>query len=143
MVCSAPASAQFAAGEAELLRCLDIMLMVTSLRCRHGQDDFQPEYRRFSSRHLATMNSAGRELHAYYSLRHGESRAGRHLDQLSTGMANRYGQGHPWLECSDLRAATSRLAATDSRSELLVAAREMLEDRPARGAVTLVARYTE
>lgn len=141
IVWSAPASAQATGGEAELLRRLDIMLMVTSLRCRHGSDDFQPEYRRFSARHLSTMNAAGRELHAQYALRHGERGAGRQVDHLSTGMANHYGRGHPWLECRDLRAITRNLAETDNRSELLGAAREYLEDHP-RQADRLVARYS-
>ena len=48
LVASAPVQAQACWGPqavaAAKLRNLDIMLMVTALRCRKGADDFQPDY---------------------------------------------------------------------------------------------------
>lgn len=134
-----PAAAQSWDSEAEALRRLDIMLMVTSLRCRMGADDFQTEYQRFTAHHRATLNQASRELSAGYALRLGERAARRRLDTISTTMANQYGQGHPWLDCAALHEATRQLAQGGDRRTLLAAAGELLGAGPVQG--TLVARY--
>lgn len=135
-----PASAQDGALAAEKLRRLDIMLMVTSLRCRGSEADFLGDYHRFAARHLDVMNNAGRQLQAHYSITHGAAGANRALDDISTGMANRYGRGHPWLECDDLRQVAQELAAVHSREDLLAAADHLLADHPAQRD-TLVAGY--
>ena len=126
-----PAGAQDAGSEAEALRQLDIMLMVTSLRCRFGEADFRADYNRFAAQHLAIMNQAGEELRLAY--------AGRRLDALQTGIANRYGTGHPWLDCAGLQQVTRNLAEAEGRQVLLAAADELLGDAPARSG--LVASY--
>jgi type II secretory pathway component PulF len=133
--------AQSAYDEAEMLRKLDIMLMVSALRCRSGDDDFQADYNAFSARHLATMNQAGRQLRAGVASRQGERAAARYLDRISTSMANSYGQGHPWMNCAELANATRDLARSGSRVELLAAADELLASSPRRDG--LVARYGE
>ena len=97
--------------EAENIRKLDIMLMVTSLRCRMGSDDFQPHYRKFSAAHLSTLNGAAKSLESGLVKRHGAKGAKRALDRISVGMANQYGQGHPWLECGELKKITADLDA--------------------------------
>jgi hypothetical protein len=139
MFSALPAAAQAATSEAEQLRQLDIMLMVTALRCRTDADDFQADYNRFSARHLATMNAAARELRANYGT---GQQAVRRLDRLSTTIANRFGQGHPWLECGQLRAVTRDLADSTGRQVLLSAARDLLADGAPRRD-TLVARWGE
>jgi hypothetical protein len=136
-----PVAAQSLDQEAEALRRLDIMLMVTSLRCRFGADDFLADYQRFTARHLPTLNAASRQMNAGYALRHGERAARRHLDTISTMMANEYGQGHPWLDCAALGVATRRLTASAHRSELVTAAQEMLAAAPSPARATLVAGY--
>ena len=123
--------AQSMPSEAEQLRRLDIMLMVTSLRCRYGEDDFRPEYNAFTARHLATLNEAGRALQ--------RGRGVRSLDTISTTMANRYGTGHPWLDCAQLRGVVQQLSETGDRRQLLAAANELLADGPRRA--DLVAAY--
>ena len=74
--------------EAEQIRKLDIMLMVTSLRCRMGKDDFQPHYRKFSAAHLTALNDAAKTLENGLVARHGRKGAKRALDRISVGMAN-------------------------------------------------------
>lgn len=123
--------AQSMSNEAEQLRRLDIMLMVTSLRCRHGTDDFREQYNAFTARHLATLNEAGRTLQ--------RGRGVRSLDRISTTMANRYGTGHPWLDCGQLRGVAQQLSETRDRWQLLAAADELLADSPRR--TDLVAAY--
>jgi len=127
-----PNVAQADTSEAEQLRRLDIMLMVTSLRCRRGADDFQDDYYRFASRHVSTLRAASRDLSADHERRHGRRSARRYMDTMSTSMANRYGLGHPWMDCAELAEATRNLADTGDRRQLLVAAGELLAERPVR-----------
>lgn len=142
MLGAAPAAAQSVTSEAEQLRQLDIMLMVTALRCRNGSADFQSDYNRFAARHLDTMNRAARDLRAQYASGQSEVQARRRIDRLSTTIANRFGQGHPWLECGQLRQVTRDLADSSGRQVLLAAAAELLGDGASRRE-TLVARYGE
>ena len=125
------------AGEASQLRRLDIMLMVSSLRCRFGADNFQPDYARFSANHNPLMQEAFRTLQADYVARMGTARAKKALDTVSVGMANQYGQGHPWLGCAELKSMTQELAATRDRAHLVRVADEVLADRP---SATLASR---
>ena len=119
--------------EAEQIRKLDIMLMVTSLRCRMGKDDFQPHYRKFSAAHLTALNGAARTLENGLVARHGRKGAKRALDRISVGMANQYGQGHPWLECRDLKTITDDLSKSRAPADLTLAADELLASAPKRG----------
>jgi len=52
------------------------------------------------------------------------------LDTISVGMANHYGQGHPWLGCGELKAMARDLAGTADRSRLLAIADDVLRDSP-------------
>ncbi len=124
-------SAQVEMTSAEKIKKLDIMLMVSSLRCRNGPDNFRPAYQRFNTRHLNSLNGAHREVQTQLAMRHGHRGAKRVLDRLSVSMANQYGQGHPWMSCAELSAATIRLADTGGPAELLDAADHMLGHRPA------------
>lgn len=130
-----PTQAMFSQSEAEAVRKLDIMLMVSALRCRFGADDFQADYERFSARHLATLNAAYRSLHDGLARTHGVSRATRMLDDISVSMANRYGQGHPWLDCAQLKDVTRELADRGQGADLLSDAAYLLAERPSGGPV--------
>ena len=118
------------ASEAAALRKLDIMLMVSSLRCRFGADNFQSDYERFSAAQHATMQAAFVTLQADYTARMGPMGAKKALDTISVGMANHYGQGHPWLGCGELKAMARDLAGTADRSRLLAIADDVLRDSP-------------
>ena len=123
------ASAEADLKTAENIRKLDIMLMVTSLRCRTGKDDFQAEYRKFSAAHLSTLNLASRQMRTSLQAKHGNKGAMRQLDRLSVGMANEYGQGHPWLECGELKKVAQGLAKERDPTRLADAAGELLGKR--------------
>lgn len=118
------------ASDAAQLRKLDIMLMVSSLRCRFGADNFQRDYERFSTAQHATMQDAFATLQADYTSRMGPAGAKKALDTISVGMANHYGQGHPWLGCGELKAMARDLAGTADRSRLLATAQDVLRDTP-------------
>ncbi|QGN53742.1 S-adenosyl-L-homocysteine hydrolase [Novosphingobium sp. Gsoil 351] len=125
LVGTTPAQAQSCWGteavNAAKLRNLDIMLMVTALRCRMGPANFQPDYYRFSAAHQAELNVANGVLRAQFA-GGGAAAANRALDKMSTRIANSYGLGHPDLDCSELRKVTRDLATTRTRSALLDAA---------------------
>jgi len=136
---ASPAAAQSDVEAAEKLRRLDIMLMVTALRCRFGADDFRADYEAFSARHLDTLNAAGRRLTQALSARHGAQGAKRALDRLMTGMANSYGMGHPTLGCGQLKQVAHGLAY-DTRSDHLVAVADQLLGRQPNDSVFLLAQ---
>lgn len=132
---AAPAQGMYTASEAEAIRKLDIMLMVSSLRCRFGADNFQADYQRFSARHLATLNAANADMQASITRSHGPANAKKALDRLNVSMANAYGQGHPWMDCRQLKEATRSLADRQAGSDLLSDAYYLLAERPASGGV--------
>jgi hypothetical protein len=125
ILASAPASAAGMSG-AEKLRRLDIMLMVTSLRCRTTADNFQADYGQFTSNHIDELNAASDTLKLDYSARFGAAGANRAVDRLSVLMANSYGQGHPWLSCADLRMVAHNLANVHGTATLEEAADQLL-----------------
>ena len=126
MLLSFPAAAG-GVGQAEKIRRLDIMLMVTGLRCRTTKDNFQHEYGRFTTNHIGELNAAAHELRENYSDRSGPAKADRALDKLSVQMANQYGQGHPWLNCGQLKQVASTLADMRGLSPLVEAADDLLD----------------
>ena len=121
ILASAPASAAGMSG-AEKLRRLDIMLMVTSLRCRSTADNFQADYGQFTTNHLDELNAASDALKSDYSARFDAAGANRAVDRLSVMMANLYGQGHPWLGCGELRMVAHNLANVHGTATLEEAA---------------------
>jgi hypothetical protein len=140
LLAGSPAEAQARSLEsAEKLRRLDIMLMVTALRCRFGEDNFQDDYDAFATRHLAELNAAARTLTAELARRHGASGARRALDRMSTGIANGYGMGHPDLECAELKSATRDLA-NETDPAALVAAADRLIELPQESVLLLARR---
>lgn len=115
-------------SQAEKLRRLDIMLMVTGLRCRTGADNFQADYGRFTTRHLSALNAASNELKSDMARRYGAAGANRALDKLSVTMANQYGQGHPWLGCGQLKQVARGLADAQGTAPLVEAADQLLSE---------------
>jgi hypothetical protein len=114
-------------SKAEKLRRLDIMLMVTGLRCRTTADNFQVDYQRFTTNHIAELNQSARALRAELAVQ-GGGNADRALDRLSVTMANSYGQGHPWLSCRELKMVASGLADTRGEEALVAAADQLLDN---------------
>lgn len=114
-------------GSAEKLRKLDIMLMVTGLRCRKTADNFQPEYGRFTTNHIGELNAASNAMKAQIASKSGTAGANRALDRLSVTMANTYGNGHPWLDCAQLKQVTRHLAQAKGSAPLIAAADQLLE----------------
>ncbi|MDJ0644055.1 MAG: S-adenosyl-L-homocysteine hydrolase [Erythrobacter sp.] len=123
-----PAVAQ--SDSAISIRKLDIMLMVTSLRCRHGEHDFRADYRRFTATHLKSLNAAHKRLRSELVARHGAKGSKRAMDRMGVSMANLYGLGHPWLDCAELKATAQDLSAMRDESALYEAAKRLLAAEP-------------
>lgn len=117
-------------SNAENIRKLNIMLMVTSLRCRSGEHDFQAEYQRFTTTHLANLNRAGGHLRRDLQARLGAKGSKRALDRIGVGIANSYGDGHPWMDCAELKNAVTILCEESGPQHLSVAASELLAIEP-------------
>jgi hypothetical protein len=109
-------------GQAAKVRKLEMMLMVGSLRCRFGADNFQPDYERFKDTHRGALDSAYQELKADYARQFGAKQGELALDRLSVGFANTYGEKHPWLGCGELKAITQDLASNTDRTQLVAVA---------------------
>jgi len=112
------------------IRKLDMMLMVTSLRCRFGADNFQADYERLKVRQRQNFKLASERVLGDMTRRMGRKNAINSYDRMSTGMANEYGTGHPWLTCNQLKRETQALAATGDMASLDSAARELLARQP-------------
>ncbi|UAB76917.1 S-adenosyl-L-homocysteine hydrolase [Erythrobacter sp. SCSIO 43205] len=126
-----PASANSGFEDAHSLRSLDIMLMVTSLRCRTSAHDFQSDYHRFSAANLKHLNSASDRLKRSFRASYGESNPARALDRMGVKIANSYGDGHPWLSCAQLKEVTQTLAQNTDAQSLVANARYLLSaERP-------------
>lgn len=144
MMATTPVSAQGCwnnhAIDAAKVRNLDIMLMVTGLRCRMGPDNFQPDYYKFSSHHMAELNAANGLLRAQLHGA-GTKAADRALDRMSVTIANSYGTGHPELSCKELRRVTRDLASSKMRGGLVEAANALVGDPviPGKACATRVA----
>lgn len=133
---AAPVSAQLAlpaaapATSASDLRELDVMLMVSALRCRFGADDFMAEYSQFAAQHRETLGRANASLLADLAAAHGAKGAANELDRISIRLANRYGNGHPWLDCAQLRQVTRDLAMSSDAELLTLEARRLVGSEP-------------
>lgn len=139
MAVAAPAQAS-SPGDAEKLRRLDIMLMVTGLRCRNGVHDFQADFQNFEAAHLPALNGAAAQLRDGLAMRYGASGAERALDRISTVMANQYGAGHPWLECHELKIVAKSLAQMHGTEALIEAADQLLATSGTPAQLTWVRR---
>jgi len=91
------------------LRQLDVMLMVGSLQCRTGADDYRADYDRFLLRHRDYLGTANHLILDDISGRVGPLAAMDALDHASVRMANHYGM-HSTYGCHELKLVAISLA---------------------------------
>jgi hypothetical protein len=99
-----------AAQDAAKISNLNMMLMVTALRCRNGQDNFLAQYNKFVRANNALLGSQNSLIRAQFARTLGANGAEAALDKLATGYANSYGAGHPTMGCKELKALATRVA---------------------------------
>lgn len=121
---------------AERLHRLDIMLMVTALRCRTSRDDFTREYHRFAAQQLGTLDAAAVQLRDRLVVRYGPQAGEQAFERLGTRMANNYGGGHPWLGCRELKQVARNLAQVPGRATLEEAADQLVARHGTRLALS-------
>lgn len=129
-VATTPAAAQDEVAAATQVRNLDMMLMVTSLRCRFGSSDFRPEYQALRARHQLEIRNANQRVLSHLTSQMGRRAAVAAYDRMSTGMANQYGGGHPWLDCSALKDEVSALTQSPEPVPLRIVAGDWLAKEP-------------
>lgn len=101
------------AVEAAQIREFDIMLMVSALRCQVKGVDFVADYNRFVVGNKAVLVGANDQIRGHFNTAMGGKAALDAYDQMSTAMANRYGNGGVSDDCETLRAiATGATVAT-------------------------------
>jgi hypothetical protein len=123
------------------LRYLDVMLMVSALRCRTGADNFQEAYYDFLTAHRAELGRANHALLADFAARMGPARAPAEMDRTSVIIANHYGQDSG-VGCHELRMVTEGLAHSHEPGALQEAADALVAGAVADNAcrVTLASR---
>jgi hypothetical protein len=128
---AAQASACYSAASlpAAKLRHLDVMLMVSALRCRAGADNFQSDYEQFVDHNRGALSAANHAMLDDLAGRLGAARASAEMDKLSVMMANRYGSGLG-VGCHELRMIAQDLGASHEAAALADAA-EALVGEPA------------
>jgi hypothetical protein len=96
--------------DAARIKHLNMMLMVTGLRCRNGADNFLPDYNRFVSNNNGVLGTQNAVIRAHLAQTQGAKRAVSALDEMSIGMANKYGNGHSSMDCKELKSLAKKLA---------------------------------
>jgi hypothetical protein len=125
-----PAQACWNAAEqdAAKISSLNMLLMVSALRCRNGADNFLPEYNAFVKSNNSVLGSQNGLIRQQFSRSLGASRAELAADQLTVGFANHYGAGHETMGCSELKALTTDVSlSSHSVIELAALADQMVE----------------
>ena len=89
---------------------LNMMLLVTALRCRGGANNFLPEYNRFVVNNSQLLGNQGKLIKTHFSATYGVSSAEGALDRMSIGFANSYGTGHQNMDCLQLKVLAGQLA---------------------------------
>ena len=120
---AAQASACYSAASlpAAKLRHLDVMLMVASLRCRMGADNFQADYEQFVDHNRGVLSAANHAMLDELAGHMGAARASAEMDKLSVMMANHYGNG-TGVGCHELRMVAQDLGSTREPAALADAA---------------------
>ena len=127
--------------QAAKLRQLDVLLMVGSLRCRSGAQDYRAAYDRFLLRHRPLLGKVNQAILSEMRGKLGPVGALEALDQASVRMANHYGE-QASFGCADLGQVAAALA--DSGDEALPKAADVLvgEDVALEGCPVQVAAAT-
>lgn len=128
--------------QASKLRQLDVLLMVGSLRCRSGAQDYRAAYDRFLLRHRPMLGKVNQAILSEMRTKLGPAGALEALDQASVRMANHYGE-QTAFGCHDLGELTALLAqsgddALPKAADVLVGADTALEPCPVQVAAATI-----
>ena len=120
-----PAQACWTSSEVDAAKVanLNMMMMVSALRCRSGQDNFLAEYNSFVALNNGTIGAQNAAVRSHFARMDGNAMAERSMDRFIINIANHYGSGHKTLGCAELHRVAGALAQPghDGRSLLAIA----------------------
>ena len=99
------------AHNAVKIKHLTTMLMVTALRCRTEQSNFLAHYNKFVLKHNSLIGAQNALIRSNLRRTMGKRRAVSVSDNMSVGFANRYGNGHPTMNCAELSMFAQEMAS--------------------------------
>jgi hypothetical protein len=132
MIAAQPAQACWSDHEAQAASVanLNMMLMVTALRCRKGSDNFLAEYNRFVKSNNATLGAQNAIIKARFARLNGAQSAESAMDGFTIGLANSYGGGAATMDCRALKGMATDLASRGWDSIGLIAIAERRAGTP-------------
>jgi hypothetical protein len=126
--------------EAAKLANLNMMMMVSALRCRNGADNFLSEYNQFVRLYNPVLGSHNATMRSHFARIDGSRAADAAMDRFVIGIANNYGAGHESMGCSELRQLAVTLSEKEhSAASLLSLADAHVEAIPLPGGTCRVA----
>lgn len=116
-----PAQACWSDSEAKAASVanLNMMMMVTALRCRNGQHNFLAEYNRFVRLNNPVIGAHNAQVKARFARMVGGAGAERAMDKFTISLANHYGTGHASMDCAELKLLASELGSRAHQSASL------------------------
>ena len=130
-IIAVPAQACWTSAEQDAAKVanLNMMMMVSALRCRKGPDDFLADYNRFVKNNNPVIGSQNAAVRSHFARINGNGHADAAMDKFIIGIANSYGGGHQWLGCAQLKLVAQDLSLDDhSVGSLLVIAKETVDE---------------
>jgi hypothetical protein len=133
-----------AEGDAAKVANLNMMMMVSALRCRNGQDNFLNEYNRFVRSNNAVLGAQNAIMKGRFARINGVKAAEGAMDKYVITLANHYGSGHESMGCAELKNLAGNLSQkSHTVDSLLVFAANSIEQLPLPGgkcSVTIAAK---
>jgi hypothetical protein len=136
-----PVQACWTANEQDAAKVANLttMMMVSALRCRHGQDNFLTEYNMFIRHNNSVLGTQNAAIQSHFARFNGAKAAESAMDRFVIGIANNYGAGHPTMGCGALRQLAITLSEqTHSAEALVLLAEAHIENMPLPGGVCAV-----
>ena len=136
MIMASPAQACWTSAEQDAAKVanLNMMMMVSALRCRKGPDDFLADYNRFVKNNNPVIGSQNAAVRSHFARINGNANADAVMDKFIIAIANSYGGGHQYLGCAQLKLVAQDLSLDDhSAGSLLVIAKETVDELPLSG----------
>jgi phage terminase large subunit-like protein len=138
MVTAHPAHACWTSAEADAAKVsnLNMMMMVSALRCRNGADNFLKEYNHFVKQNNPVLGAQNTVLKAHFARINGANNAEAATDKFVITMANHYGGGHASMGCDDLKNLAQDLSRRSYVASSLVSFADVnVEDLPLPGGL--------
>jgi hypothetical protein len=112
------------------IRDLEMMLMVSALRCRATGHDFLGKYNQFVRNSRPALTDANERLRGHFVAEVGAQRGLNAYDSYVTSMANQYGAGADGLNCRDLASIAAAAVSGGTSFSSLHALAERADVRP-------------